>query len=70
MRDHKPTIHNMTDLEAYYNWQLPEVSGLIQESVGVTRKAIKTIVQIILTLNHYICTYFGVRNKKYSRESD
>ena len=42
----------------------------MQELVGVMRKAIKIIAQIIPTFNHYICTYFGISNQKYGRELD
>ena len=45
--DGKITIYNLTDLEACYDRQLPKVSGLVQEVVGVNQKCIKVIVNII-----------------------
>ena len=34
------TIYNMTDLEACYDRQLPNIGSIIQESVGVERRII------------------------------
>ena len=65
-----PIIYNVTDLEACYDRQLLIISGLMQELVGVNRKVIKAISNIIAKFNHFICTYFGIYKEKYEGDND
>ena len=39
MRTSQPTMHNISDLKACYDRQLPNVGCMVQESVGVAREA-------------------------------
>ena len=70
MRNNYLTIHNMIDLEACYNRQLPIVLGLIQESVRVNRKAIKVILNIIPRFKHFIYTHFRIYKEKYGGDNE
>ena len=64
------TIHNITDLEVYYNRQLPIISGLMQELVGVNRKAIKVISNKIPRFIYFIRTHFGIYKEKYRGDNE
>ena len=68
MKNREITVHNITDLEAYYNRQLPNVSYLIQESVGFRRKGIKTIVNVITKFKYHVHTNFGISRSFYRGE--
>jgi len=63
-------IHNMTDLEACYDRQLPKVSGLIQEAVGVDRKCIKMIMRVITKFRHHICTNHRISETYYGDDEE
>ena len=65
-----PTLHNMTDLEACYDRQLPNIASILQESMGVERKAIKLLTKVIPIFKYYICTIYGVSNTCYRGEID
>ena len=58
-------MHNMTDLEAYYNRKLPNISSIIQELVGVEWKIIKLLIKVILRFEHYVCTSYRVNTTYY-----
>ena len=45
---YKHTMHNMTDLEAYYDRQLPNIGSIIQESVRVERRVMQLLTKVIL----------------------
>ena len=70
MWNNYPIIHNMTDLEACCDRQLPIISGLMQESVEVNRKAIKVISNIIPRFKHFIYTHFGMCKKKHREDNE
>ena len=61
----KLAIYYLTDVQACYNWQLAEVSGILEESVGRDRKVLKLIAKVIPNWNHYISTSFGISNTYY-----
>ena len=48
VRDRKEMMHNLSDLEACYNQQLPNIGCLVQESVGVERELAKLFAKIFL----------------------
>jgi len=43
----KPTIYYLTDLKAFYDRQLAEVGGILEESAGRDRDALKLISKVI-----------------------
>ena len=56
MRNNKKAITRITDLEAYYDRQLPNIGRIVKESIGIDRKAIKLITKVLLRMKHYVCT--------------
>ena len=40
-------IYAMTDLQSYYDRQLSEIGGILEESVGRDRAAMKLIAKVI-----------------------
>ena len=58
-------MHNLSDLKAYYDRQLPALGCLIQEAVGVDRQAAKVFAEILPIMEHYICTNFGISKISY-----
>ena len=43
----KETIYTITDLQSYYDRQLAEIGGILEESVGHDRAAMKIISKVI-----------------------
>ena len=60
MRNMEQTVHNFADLESCYDRQLANVCGVVKESVGVDRMAIKSSTKVTLRFEHCICTNFGI----------
>ena len=54
----KSTIHNMTNLQAYYDRQLPKIGAIVEESVGIEHKPIQLIVKVLPIMKHYIFTSY------------
>ena len=63
----KYNIHNMTDLQSCYDRQLAEIGSIVEESVGVQEKAIKTLTKVLSVMNYFMYTSFGVSQRSYSR---
>jgi len=63
--NHKPIVHVIIDLEAYYNRQLSNICGIVKESLGISRQGIKLIAKVMPVLNHYVCTGFGISKNSY-----
>ena len=61
----KQTIYNIIDLQACYDQQLDQIGSIVQESIGVKRKAIKLIAKLILVMEYYLCTSYGVSSNYY-----
>ena len=64
------TIHNMIDLKSCYNRQLLQIRSIIEESVGIERKLIKLIANLLLVMKYHVCTVYSVSESYYSREQD
>ena len=47
MLSNKPTIYHLTDLQSCYNRQSANIGGILEESIGRDRKAMKLITKII-----------------------
>ena len=63
--NNEPTIYLLSDLEACYDWQIPAIGGIIEEALGVDRKAINMITKTVLTFRHFVCTGFGISKESY-----
>ena len=66
----KHTIHNMTDLQACYDRQLPQVCSIVQESTGMDRHAVKLVTKTITSFKHHLCTNFGICPQTYGGIND
>ena len=47
IRNRKQMINTVTDLEACYNRQFPNIGRIIEESIGIDRKGIKLIIKVL-----------------------
>ena len=66
----KPHVHNLTDLQACYDRQLPNYASIIEELVGIERSPIKLFTKVLPILKHYIYTGYGISNQFYSHKID
>ena len=53
---YKVTIYCLTDLQSCYDRQLLNIGGIIEESSGRDRKAMKLITKVMPNLKHFIPT--------------
>ena len=65
--NNKPTIHLLSDLEACYDRQIPSLGRIVEEALGVNRKAIKLLCNTVSRFKHFTCTGFGISKKYYGR---
>ena len=70
IRDSQTMIHNISDLKACYDRQLPNIGGMVQESVGVERNAIILFQKVLPIMKHHVCTDFGISTKYYGHQND
>lgn len=59
------TVHNMSDLEACYDRQLPRIGGIAQEMLGVEHEPLKIFETILPIMEHYILTGYGISNESH-----
>ena len=64
------TIYHLTDLQSCYDRQLVNIGGIVEESVGRSRKVIKLIMKVIPNWHHYISTAFGISHNYYGGEEN
>ena len=64
------TIYCLTDLQSCYDRQLPNIGGIIEESAGRDRNAMKLITKVMPNLKHYVCTGFGISSSYYGGEEN
>ena len=50
----EPVVFTMSDLEACYDSQLPNMGGKVEESIGVNRKAIKIVNKVLPWCKHLL----------------
>ena len=60
----------MSDHEACYDRQIPELCGLVEESIGANRKAVELLTKALPRLEHHVGTVNGVSTEKYGRETE
>ena len=63
-------VHAMSDLEAFYDRQLPELCGLVEESLGANRKVVTLVSKVLTRLEHHVGTVNGVSKDKHGGEKD
>ena len=63
-------INTITDLEAYYDRQLPNLISIIEELIGIDRNTIKLITKVLPIMKHSVCTSFGVSKESYMSIED
>ena len=64
----KSSIYTFTDLKSCYNRQLANVSGIVEESVGRNRAAIKLYTKLMPRFKRYVSTGYGVSDNYYGGE--
>ena len=52
----------MSDLEACYDRQLPNIGSIVEESLGVNREATKLIKKALSRYKHFIGLTYGIGN--------
>jgi len=65
VRSGEPMMHNISDLKACYDRQLPNIGCLVEESVGVDRNAAKMFAKVLPIMQHHVCTDFGISENAY-----
>ena len=68
VRDGKPMLHNISDLKAFYDRQLPNLGCMIEEAVDVNREASKIFAEVLPIMNHYMCTDFSISKTAYGNK--
>ena len=64
----KKVIYHLIDLKSCYDWQLVNISALIEELIGVNKNRMQLMTKIILRLKHYISTAFRISEEYYGGE--
>jgi len=70
IRNRKQIINTVTDLEACYDRQLPNIGRIIKESISIDRKGIKLIIKVLPIIEHHICAAFRISKRSYGGEFD
>jgi len=70
VRDGKPMLHNISDLKACYDRQLPNLGCMIEEAVGVNRDASKIFAAVLPIMKHHVCTDFGISKTAYGNSRE
>ena len=58
-------LHTVTDLQAYYNRQLQNLYGIIEELVELDRNTMKLFMKVIIIMIPYIYTAHSVSSISY-----
>ena len=53
------------DLEAYYDWLLPNIGSIVQESIGAERNIMQLLTKVILQFEHHIYTSYRISTAYY-----
>ena len=60
-----PSIHNLTDLQSYYDCQLANYGSIIKEPVGKNYQAMQLFTKLMLVWYHYMCTRYRISTTYY-----
>ena len=69
IRDRNEIMYNISDLEAYYNRQLPNIGCLVEESVGVEKEPAMLFAKILPVMEHHICTSYRISKDLYGSKT-
>ena len=58
-------VHTISYLEACYDSQIPELRGLVEESIGDNLRVIKLVTKVLPIFEHHTETANGVCTDKY-----
>ena len=70
MRNGEKSITTITDLEACYDRQLPNIRGIVEEVVRIYKKVIKLITKVLPRIEYFVCTKFGISEQSYESENN
>lgn len=62
--------HDMSDLEACHDRQLPRIGGIVQEMLGIERKPMKIFESILPIMEHHILTGYGISDESHGSEGN
>ena len=60
----------MSNLEASYDRQIPELHGLVEESIGANIKVINLLTKVLPRLEHNVGTANGVSKDNYGGKKE
>ena len=63
-------MHDVSDLEACYDKKLPELCGLVEESLATNRKVVQLVSKVLPRLEHHVGTVNGVSKDKHGGKKD
>ena len=53
-------VCNLTDLQPYYNRQLPNFASIIEELVEIKKNPIYLFTKVLLIFKHFTCTGYRI----------
>ena len=59
------TIHNLTDIQSFYDRQLAGFGSIIEELLRWDRKAIQLFTKLLPVFEHHLCTAYEICNQYY-----
>ena len=62
-------MHNVSDLEACYDRQLPIIGCMVEESVGFEREPAKLFAKLFPVVNHRMCISYGISKEWHGSNS-
>ena len=60
----------VSDLESCYDRQLPELFGLVEESLGANRKVVKLVAKVLPSFEHHVGTVNSVSKDIHGGQKD
>lgn len=58
-------VHNLSDLEACYDRQLPRIGRIVEESLSIYRAPLMVFEKVIPVMEHHISTGFRISDEAY-----
>ena len=66
----KIEVYILTDLKSCYDYQLLNLTSIIEELTSMERAPVKLFIKVLLRFKRYICTGFGISNRYFGRPND
>ena len=70
MHNRKVTPYSITDLEALYNGQPPDIGGIVLEAAGVYMKLIKLTSKTSNNFEHFTCASCGISKESHGSKNE